>query len=120
LKTYTVVIATSGGNLDSVTSATDPTGTSLVGNPSWTFTVSSTTSFQITHPLGNVITGATSSGVNGANVLTKSFFGNTTGTYSMFQNSGYTTMTFNTLTPTQAGYAASGTASLTIYFFAKV
>jgi hypothetical protein len=29
-------------------------------------------------------------------------------------------MTFNTLTPTQAGYAASGTSTLTIYFFAKV
>jgi hypothetical protein len=106
--------------LDSVTSATDPTGASLIGAAGWTFTVSSTTSFQITHPLGNVITGATSSGVNGANVLTKSFFGNTTGTYSMFQNSGYTTMTYNTLTPTQAGYASSGSSTLTIYFFAKV
>jgi hypothetical protein len=39
LKTFTVVIATSGGNMDSVTTATDPVGKSLIGNPSWTFTV---------------------------------------------------------------------------------
>jgi hypothetical protein len=120
LKLYNVVLATVGGNISSVTSATDPNGNSLIGASGWAFTVTSSTSFQITHPLGNVWIGAFSSGVNGANVLTKSFFGNTTGTYSMYQDSAYTIITFNTLTPTQAGYAASGVSTLTINYFSKV
>ncbi len=115
-----MVVATAGGNLSSVASATDPSGNSLIGASGWNFVVSSSTTFTITHPLGNVIIGAYSSGVNGANVLTKAFWGNTTGTYSMYQNSTYTTMTYYTLTPTQAGYASTGTSTLTITFLAKV
>lgn len=120
LKTYTVVIGTENGSLNAVTSATDPVGANLIGEAGWNFTINSGSQFTITHPLGNVVVGALTNGVNGANVLSRSFSGNTTGNYSMFQNSSYTTMTFYSLSPTQAGYASVGSGSLTIFFLAKV
>ena len=120
LKTFTVIIATENGSLNAVTSATDPVGASLIGAAGWSFTINSGSQFTITHPLGNVIVGAFTSGVNGSNVLSRSFSGNTTGNYSMFQNSGYTTMTYYSLSPTLAGYASVGSGSLTIFFLAKV
>jgi hypothetical protein len=120
LKTFTVVIGTENGSLNAVVSATDPVGASLIGETGWNFTINSGSQFTITHPLGNVIVGAFTSGVNGSNVLSRSFSGNTTGNYSMFQNSGYTTMTYYSLSPTLAGYASVGSGSLTIFFLAKV
>lgn len=120
LKTYTVVIATVGGQLSSVTSATAPDGTSLIGVAGWTFTVAGVSQFTITHPLGNVITGASSNGVNGALVLTRPFSGLSTAQYTLFQNSTYTTMNFYSMVAANSGYASTGTASVTIYFFAKV
>ena len=120
LNVFTVVINTSNGLLSSVASATDPNGASLIGAPGWTFTVTSATIFDITHPLGNVIVGAYTSGVNNTVVLTRSFVGNTTGNYSMFQNSIYTGMTFYSLNPTNAGYSSTGNSTLTLYFLAKV
>lgn len=120
LNAYTVVINTSNGLLSSVASATDPNGASLIGAPGWAFSVTSATIFDITQPLGNVIVGAYTSGVNGAVVLTRSFVGNTTGNYSMFQNSTYTGMTFYSMTPTNAGYSSTGNSTLTLYFLAKV
>jgi hypothetical protein len=120
LQVYTVVINTSNGLLSSVASATDPNGANLIGAPGWTFTVTSATIFDITQPLGNVIVGAYTSGVNNTVVLTRSFVGNTTGNYSMFQNSTYTGMTFYSLNPTNAGYSSTGSSTLTLYFLAKV
>jgi len=120
LKTFTVVITTENGNLSSVLTATDPTGANLIGAAGWAFTVNSGTQFTIGHPLGNVVVGAFTNGLNGANVLTRTFTGNTTGNYSMFQDSGFTTITFYSLSPTLAGYATVGSATLTINFFAKV
>jgi len=38
----------------------------------------------------------------------------------MFQDSGYTTVTFYSLSGTLAGYATVGASTMTIYFFAKV
>ena len=120
LKTYTVVLNTVNGALNSVASATDPVGANLIGASGWTFTIDSGSQFTIVHPLGNVITGAWTNGVNGANVLTRTFTGNTTGNYSMFQDSGYTQVTFYSLSGTLAGYATVGASTMTIYFFAKV
>ena len=120
LKTYTVVINTENGSLTTVASATDPVGQNLIGASGWSFTVDSGTQFTIGHPLGNVVVGAYTNGVNGSNVLTRTFTGNTTGNYSMFQNSSYNSMTFYSLSPTLGGYATVGLATLTIFFFAKV
>jgi hypothetical protein len=120
LNVFTVVINTSNGLLSSVASATSPSGANLIGAPGWTFTVTSATIFDITHPLGNVIVGAYTSGVNNTVVLTRSFVGNTTGNYSMFQNNTYTGMTFYSLNPTNAGYSSTGNSTLTLYFLAKV
>lgn len=111
---------TTNGALDSLASATDPVGANLIGAPGWSFTIDSGSQFTIGHPLGNVIIGAFTNGVNGANVLTRTFTGNTTGNYSMFQNSSYNTITFYSLSGTLAGYATVGAATLTINFFAKV
>ena len=120
LQVYTIVINTSNGLLSSVASAVDPNGSSLIGAPGWAFTVTSATIFDITQPLGNVIVGAYTSGVNNTVVLTRSFVGNTTGNYSMFQNSTYTGMTFYSMNPTNAGYSSTGNSTLTLYFLAKV
>jgi hypothetical protein len=120
LKTYTVVLNTVNGALNSVASATDPVGANLIGASGWSFTIDSGSQFTIGHPLGNVITSAWTNGVNGANVLTRTFTGNTTGNYSMFQDSGYTSVTFYSLSGTLAGYATVGASTMTIYFFAKV
>jgi hypothetical protein len=51
---------------------------------------------------------------------TRTFTGNTTGNYSMFQNSSYNQITFYSLSGTLAGYATVGASTLTINFFAKV
>ena len=120
IKNYQVVIATSNGSLSSVTSATDPVGASLIGAAGWTFTIDSSTQFTITHPEGNVFIGAFTNGLNGSNVLTRTFSGNTTGNYSMFQNSAFTSITFYSLSGTLAGYATVGLGTLTINFQAKV
>jgi hypothetical protein len=120
LKTFTVVLNTVNGALNTVASATDPVGASLIGAAGWSFTIDSGSQFTIGHPLGNVITSAWTNGVNGANVLTRTFTGNTTGNYSMFQDSGYTSVTFYSLSGTLAGYATVGASTMTIYFFAKV
>ena len=120
IKNYQVVIATSNGSLSSVTSATDPVGANLIGAAGWTFTIDSSTQFTITHPLGNVFIGAFTNGLNGSNVLTRTFSGNTTGNYSMFQNSAFTSIIFYSLSGTLAGYATVGLGTLTINFQAKV
>jgi hypothetical protein len=120
IKNYQVVLATSNGSLSSVTSATDPVGVSLIGAAGWSFTIDSSTQFTIGHPLGNVFIGAFTNGLNGSNVLTRTFAGNTTGNYSMFQNSAFTSITFYSLSGTLAGYATVGLGTLTINFQAKV
>lgn len=120
LKTYTIVLSTLNGALDSVVSATDPVGNNLIGAAGYTFTITSATIFDVIHPLGNVFVGAFSNGLNGSNVLTRTFAGNTTGNYSIFQNSGFTTITFYSLNATNAGYSSAGASTLTIYLFAKV
>ena len=120
LKTYTIVLSTLNGALDSVVSATDPVGNNLIGAAGYTFTITSATIFDVIHPLGNVFVGAFSNGLNGSNVLTRTFAGNTTGNYSIFQNSGFTTITFYSLNATNAGYSSVGASTLTIYLFAKV
>jgi hypothetical protein len=95
-------------------------GVSLIGAAGWSFTIDSGTQFTIGHPLGNVIIGSFTNGLNGSNVLTRTFSGNTTGNFSMFQNSSFNTITYYSLSPTLAGYATVGLASLTINVFAKV
>lgn len=120
LKTFTVVINTVNGALSTVASAVDPVGNNLIGAAGYSFTVDSGSEFTIGHPLGNTIVGAFTNGVNGANVLTRTFTGNTTGNYSMFQNSTFTSITFYSLSGTLAGYATVGASTLTIHFFAKV
>lgn len=120
MKIYTVVIDTLNGVLNAVSSATDPVGNNLIGVSGWTFTVTSATVFTIGHPLGNVITGAFTNGLNGSNVLTRTFAGNTTGNYSMYQNSSFDTMTYYSLSATNAGYSTVGASTLTIHFFVKV
>lgn len=120
LKTYTIVLNTINGAITSVNSATDPVGANLIGAAGWNFSVDSGTVFSVDHPLGNVIVGAFTSGLNGSNVLTRTFSGNTTGNYSMFQNSSYNQITFYSLSGTLAGYATVGASTLTIYILAKV
>jgi hypothetical protein len=120
LKTYTIVLNTLNGILDSVVSATDPVGNNLIGAPGWSFTISSATNFIVGHPLGNVWVGAFTNGLNGSNVLTRTFSGNTTGNYSIFQNNIYTNITFYSLNATNAGYSSVGASTLTINVFAKV
>ena len=120
IKNYQVVLNTMNGNLDSVASATDPVGQNLIGAAGWTFTVDSGSQFTISHPLGNVVISSFTNGLNGTNVLTRTFTGNTTGNYSMFQNSSYTTITYYSLSGTLAGYATVGVSTLTINFQAKV
>jgi hypothetical protein len=120
LRNYTVVVATSAGVLSSVTSATSPTGASLIGAAGWTFTVTSGTQLTIIHPLGDVWVGANSSGVNGTTVTTRSVSGNLATNYTMQQNSTYTTISFLSCTPTNCGFAGTGTATLSLFIFSKV
>ena len=120
IKNYTITLATSNGALASVISATDPVCNDLIGATGWTFTVTSGTVFTMIHPLGNAIIGSWTNGTNGSNVLTRTFNGNTTGNYSMFQNSAFTTVNWYSLNGTNAGYATSGAGTLVINFQAKV
>ena len=99
-----------------MTSATDPNGNNLIGAAGWTFTIVSNTQFRINHPLGNIFVGAFTNGVNPANslVTTRVFFGNSTGTYSMFQDVSYTQIDFYSMSSVNAGYASAGSGSVII------
>ena len=116
---YKFVINTVGGGLSSVASATAPDGTNILNTGGWTETITSGTQFTVTHPLGQKIIGGQTVGINGAIALTRPFFSNSTGTYSIQQNSSFTQVDFWSMSATQAGYAGSGNSTVTVYMLAS-
>jgi hypothetical protein len=118
---YTIVVATLAGAVNSITSATAPSGANLIGAPGWTIALSGI-NLVVTHPLGNTILVGLSRGLNGANVLIRSYSGTATGQFSMFSNSGYTIVTFYSNSPANAGFngAATDPNALTVTFLSTV
>ena len=118
---YTVTIGTTTGVLTSITSATAPSGANLVGATGWAFAISGN-NVSITHPLGNTILLGVVKGINGAQVLIRTYTGTTTITASVFQNSTYTVVTFYANTSNNAGYSGSSTNAnaLRIIIFSTV
>jgi hypothetical protein len=111
---------TSGGIVVSVASATSPTGANLIGAPGWSFTVPSTTQLTVVHPLGSNLLGAFSTGIGNTQTITRAFAGTSTIQYAMIQNIAFTQVDFWALSAANAGYATSGTSTLTIFMFALV
>jgi hypothetical protein len=118
---YKVVVATTGGTISSITSATSPSGANLIGAPGWSFSVSPP-NVAITHPLGNTIVSGFSEGSNGANVLIRPYTGVSAATFSMFASSSYGVITFYSNTAANAGFngAATDANALTINFQSTV
>jgi hypothetical protein len=118
---YTIVVATTGGTISAITSATAPSGANLVGAPGWNFTITAP-NVIMTHPLGNTIYAGFSKGNNGGNVAIKPYFGVSTITYSMIASASFGTMTFysNTSGNTGANSSATDSNALTITFLSMV
>jgi hypothetical protein len=119
--TYTIVVGTTSGTVSGITSAVAPSGANLIGAPGWTIALSGV-NLVVTHPLGNTIVVGLSRGINGANVLIRSYSGTATGQFSMFSNSGYTIVTFFSNTAANAGFSSSATDTnaLTVTFLSTV
>ena len=105
--------------LSSVASATAPDGTNILNTGGFTETITSSTQFTVTHPLGAKIIGGQTVGINGAIALTRPFFSNSTGTYSIQQNSTFTQVDFYSMTSSQAGYPGSGNSTVSVYMLAS-
>ena len=118
---YTVVVATVGGTISTITSATSPSGANLVGATGWAFTVSGV-NVAVTHPLGNTIFLGMSRGINAANICHRQIIGSATSQYAMFQNSASTVLTVYSCTASNAAFngAASVSNALTLIFFSTV
>jgi hypothetical protein len=107
--------------VDLSTSATAPSGANLIGASGWTIALSGV-NLVVTHPLGNTIVVGLSKGINGLNVLIRSYSGTATAQFAMFSNSGYTIVTFYSNTAANAGFSSSATDAnaLTVTFLSTV
>jgi hypothetical protein len=116
---YKLVVNVAVGGISSITSLLDPSGSNINGVGGWSAVANSPSAnaIQITHPLGKPLTDFTSLGINGSNVLTRSFLATATSQYSVFQNNVYTTATIYTATPGNGGYTSSGTGNFYIVYF---
>jgi len=120
LYNYKIVVATVGGTISSITSATAPSGANLIGASGWTFTVSPP-NVIVTHPLGNTITSGYSEG-NNTNILVRPYSGTSSAQFSMFLSNSYQTVTFYSNTAANAGFngAATDANALTINFTSTI
>ena len=120
---YTIVVSTAGGLINTIQSATAPSGANLVGASGWSFSISGV-NVAVTHPLGDTILLGTSQGYNPQIPIywIRQYSGNTTAVFSMIQNSTYTVVTFYANTSTNAGFSSSQSLSnaLRIVFFSTV
>jgi hypothetical protein len=121
---YTVVVATSGGTISTITSATSPSGANLIGATGWAFAISGTT-VNVTHTLGNTIFVGLSQGIGTSPSFLrniKSFNGNLTNNYSIIQNSTFTVVSFYSITAANGGFATGTSVSdaLTIIILSTV
>jgi len=121
---YTVVVATIGGTIRAITSATAPSGANLVGATGWAFAISGN-NIAVTHPLGNTIYFAAVFGSFNAgttNRLIRPYNGNSMATLSFYQNSTDTVVTFYANTSTNAGYSeiTSNANAFQINFYSSV
>ena len=118
---YTIVVATAGGTISAITSATAPSGANLVGASGWAFSVSGV-NVIVTHPLGNTIIAGFSEGNNGGVVLIRPYSGTSAAQFAMFQSSSYGIVTFYSNVATNAGFSSSATDTnaLTINFLSTV
>jgi hypothetical protein len=116
---YKLVVNVAGGGISSITSLLDPSGSNINGVGGWSAVANSPSAnaIRITHPLGKPLTDFTSLGINGSNVLTRSFLATATSQYSVFQNNIYTTATIYTATPGNGGYTSSGAGDFYIVYF---
>ena len=121
---YTIVIGTTSGAISTITSATSPSGANLIGATGWAFAISGTT-VNVTHTLGNTIFLGLSQGIGVSPTFLRnirSYSQNTTSFYSMFQNSGFTIVSFYANTPANGGFATGTSVSdaLTIIILSTV
>jgi hypothetical protein len=116
---YKLVVNVAGGVINSITSLLDPSGSNINGVGGWSVVANSPSAnaIQITHPLGKPLTDFTSLGINGSNVLTRSFIATATSQYSVFQNSGYTTATIYSASAGNGGYTTIGAGNFYIVYF---
>ena len=117
LYTYKIVVATTGGSISAITSATAPSGANLIGAGGWSFVVSSP-NVQMTHPLGNTIYNTSSIGVAASTVLVRPYTGTSAAQYASISNTGFTLLTFYSNTAANSGFNGAGTDAnaLTILF----
>jgi hypothetical protein len=118
---YTIVCGVEGGNVKTITSATSPSGTNLIGAAGWTIGITGLT-VNVTHPLGDTIFLGTSQGINPPSIWIRQYSAQQTTLFAMVQNSTYTVVSFYANTSTNAGFSSSQTISngLTIVFMSSV
>jgi hypothetical protein len=118
---YKIVVATTGGTISGITSATAPSGANLIGAPGWSISISGV-NVIVNHPLGNTVISGFSLGVNAGNNLIRPYTGNSAAQFAMFASNSFGTLTFYSNTAANAGFngAATDANALTINFLSTV
>jgi hypothetical protein len=113
------VVNITGNTVASITSLSSPTGASINGVGGWSVLANtpSANAVQITHPLGVPLTDFSSLGINGSNVVTRSFTATSTAGYAVIQNSTYTTASIYSISNANAAFASTGTGDFYIVYF---
>jgi hypothetical protein len=118
-----------GGLVTYLTSFTLPDGTTVNGTGTsttltlagWTIVVSSATLITITSPAGVPLTDfysmGRSSALASAEWRTRSFVGVASSTYTIIQNVSYSTITINSITAANTGFAGAGSGDFYIVFW---
>lgn len=118
-KPYKLVVNISSNAVQAVTALYDPAGVNINGVDGWSVAVNTPNpnSITITHPLGVPLTDFFSLGINGTNVITKSFVSLSSAAYSVIQNSAFTTATIYAISANNAGFASAGSGDLYVLYF---
>ena len=117
LYNYKIVVATTGGTISGITSATGPSGANLIGLSGWSFSVSPP-NVVMTHPLGNTLISFYSLGLGATTTTYRPYTGNSGAQFSAIGNTAFNQITFYSNTAANTGFNGAGTDAnaLTISF----
>ena len=118
---YKVVIATSGGIMSSITSATAPDGTNILNTGGWTQAINIGTSLlSVTFPPGLKLIGAFAQGIDTSNTGYMRALSAVPGTSPAMNFTSATSIDFSTLTQAQLKYSAAGAGSAVVYILSYI
>ena len=118
---YKVVIATSGGIMSSITSATAPDGTNILNTGGWTQAINTGTSLlSVTFPPGLKLLGAFAQGIDASTSGYMRALSAVPGTSPAMNFTSATSIDFSTLTQAQLKYSAAGAGSAVVYILSYI